>query len=82
MAVKAFLGNIKAPSNYEINEARDNRLPDEELAINYVFGVRNFYLTDEVRNQCKFTKTFKELVYPTAALGIKLDISNMKYKRQ
>ena len=76
MAVKAFLGNIKAPSSHVDNEARDNHLPKEELQIGYVFGIRNFYLNDEVRNQCRYTKNFKSIVFPAAALGIRMDIDS------
>ena len=48
MATKAFLGQIKPPSNFEeiYNPRRDNRKPKESVSINHVFGIRNAYLKD------------------------------------
>lgn len=76
MATGAAKGNILAPSSYEVDEARDNRLPKETLSIEYVFGIRNNYLADEVRNQCRFTSSFKEVVFPTACLGVRMNTQN------
>lgn len=39
------------------------------------FGVRTFYLADEVRNQARFNKKGDKIVYPTAALGVELDVN-------
>lgn len=42
------------------------------------FGIRTFYLADEIRNQAKFTRDGKSVVYPTAALGVEMGIASLK----
>ena len=58
MAVKPFLGQVQAstPSKY-LNPVINsfNIDPQETLKINYAWGIRNQYISDEVRNQLKYT---------------------------
>ena len=74
LATKPFLGQIKAPSNFSLNARTHNVEPNENVSIKHVFGVRNKYIKDEVRNQCKFTKNYKSVLFPTACLGVKMNI--------
>jgi len=79
-AVNAYLGQVVKPSNFKIdyNAKKDNRLPDESLKMNHVFGLRNLYINDEVRNQVKFSSTYREVLFPAACLGIKMNLKDKK----
>lgn len=78
MATKPFLGQIKYPSDYKekYNARRDNKLPDEDASIRHVFGLRNRYLNDEVRDQVKFASDFKSILFPTACLGVRMSLQS------
>ena len=78
MATKAFAGNMLSRTDFKRNENRDNKVPNESMKIMHSFGIRTFYLADEVRNQAKFNKDGKKIVYPTAALGVEMEIASRK----
>lgn len=48
MATKAFVGQIKPPSDFKqnYNAKKDNKVPEEDLSISHVFGLRNKYISD------------------------------------
>lgn len=48
MATKAFAGQIKLPRDFKekYNARRDNKVPEEDLSIKHVFGLRNKYISD------------------------------------
>ena len=78
MSTKPFLGQIRAPSDFETNynPRKDNVLPSQEISIRHVLGLRNKYLNDDVRNQCKFSSSYKEILFPTACLAVKMSIED------
>ena len=73
-ATDHFKGQIKAPSNFVPNPKKDNVPPKADMEIYHVFGIRNKYLMDEVRNHGKFSKDCKSILFPTACMGIKMQI--------
>lgn len=76
MATKAFVGQIKPPSDFKqnYNAKKDNKVPEEDLSIAHVFGLRNKYISDQVRNQVKFGAGERYVLFPTACLGVKMKI--------
>lgn len=77
MATNPFAGQIFAPSSFEQKQKKDNKLPKQDLKIIHSFGIRTFYLADEIRNQARFNEDGKKVVYPTAALGVELDTNTL-----
>ena len=71
MAIKPFLGQVKAstPAQYKVSSQK-NTLPVESLNIKHVWGVRNQYLTDRVRNQVRYSSNYKSVLFITAAIGV------------
>ncbi len=68
MAVKPWLGAIKAPSDF-VKSNNMNKAPRTSLELEYVYG----YRAKDCRNNLKQLKN-NRLVYHAAALGIVLDI--------
>lgn len=74
MAVKAFLGEVKAstPDKYKTpNPKRDNVKPEGEIELSYVHGYRFFYIKDECRDMVRYSSDFKNIVFPAAAVVVK-----------
>ena len=73
MAVKAFLGEVKAstPSWYSPNPKKYNIKPDGDISLEYVHGYRFFYIKDECRNMIKYSRDYKSIIYPAAAVVVK-----------
>ena len=76
MSNPQFRGQTMTPQDFDNshNPRRDNKVPTQGINIRHVFGLRNQYIKDEVRNQCKFSKDFKHVLFPTASLGVKMNI--------
>lgn len=73
MAVKAFLGEVKAstPSSYSPNPKKYNVKPEGEIVLEYVHGYRFFYIKDECRDMIRYSSDFGNIVYPAAAVVVK-----------
>lgn len=69
MAIKPWLGAIKAPSDY-ISSNYDHKKPNIDVELEYVYG----YRAKDCRNNLFYKNG--SLYYFAAALGINLDISN------
>lgn len=64
------------PSEYaRPNDKLFNVLPAESLKLKYAWGIRNQYISDEVRNQLKYSEKGDSCVYFTAALGVELNFA-------
>jgi HELP motif len=71
MAVKPFVGQIKAPTGHK-DLPKSNDAPTESLTLKYVHGYRCF----DSRNCAKWKKdSDTEVVFVSAALGVKMDTS-------
>jgi microtubule-associated protein-like 6 len=75
MAIKPWLGAIKAPSNFTKPALNQNKPPQVNLDLNYVFG----YRAKDMRNNVRYLKN-GNIVYNAAALGIVLDINTNEQK--
>lgn len=78
MSVSQYKGQIRAPRNFVPNPKKDNQPPKEGARIYHAFGIRNKYLKDEVRSQCRFSRNGKQILFPTACLAVKMDIDSKK----
>ncbi|DBA04109.1 TPA: hypothetical protein N0F65_004217 [Lagenidium giganteum] len=65
LAVKPWLGAIREPSN--IAHVNKGELPDEELALEFVYGVN---VGQDGRNDVSYADDAWEIVYSSAAIGI------------
>ncbi len=70
MAVKPWLGAIKAPSNFIQSQINPNKQPNIDIQLEYVYGIR---CKDKRNNLFWFKDT---LFYYAAALGIRLDFES------
>ena len=77
MAVKPFLGQVKAstPIGYKVNP-KANTVPEADMKIQHVWGVRNQYISDRVRNQVKYNSNENGCFFITAALGVEMNIND------
>lgn len=53
--------------------------------IEHVWGIRNQYLTDRVRNQLRYSADYNSCLFITAALGVEMNLSTKKqafYQKQ
>lgn len=86
MAVKPFLGQVVASTPVQFRVATQKNVPPEEsLGVAHVWGVRNQYITDRVRNQVRYSSTYDSCLFITAALGVEMDLASKKqdfYKGQ
>ncbi|CAG9313094.1 unnamed protein product [Blepharisma stoltei] len=73
LAVKPWLGAIKAPSNAP---AFQNQPPNINMRLEYAYGYRCF----DSRQNLFYTSNPNQVVYMTAALGVVLDKSNNTQK--
>lgn len=73
MAVKPWIGALKAPTNPPHNNPN---APDKTLELEYVYGYRAI----DSRQNLFYTKNPGKVVYMTAALGIVLDKQNNTQK--
>mgnify|MGYP003442506148 CR=1 FL=1 len=71
LAVKPFLGQVKAstPLSFKTLPIK-NVEPDEDLKIKHVWGIRNQYISDRVRNQLRYSSNYNSCFFITAALGV------------
>lgn len=69
MAVKPWIGALKAPSN---PPQANNTPPSKTLKIEYVYG----YRSEDSRQNVFYSSNSNNVVYMTAALGIVLDKTN------
>ena len=69
---------MKPPTDFltAYNPKKDNKEPSQTVSINHVYGIRNKYLKDEVRSQCRFSKDFKHVLFPAACMGIKMHMQS------
>ena len=68
MAVKPWLGQVKAPTGYTKPPLNQNKAPKATLTLDYVHG----YRAKDCRNNLKYLKN-GNIVYHAAAVGIVLD---------
>ena len=54
--------------------------PKEDLQIKHVWGIRNQYLKDRVRDQLRYSSNYNSCFYITAALGVEHHIGSKKQK--
>lgn len=54
--------------------------PDEDLVIQHVWGIRNQYINDSVRDQLRYSSSFQSCVFITAALGVEMDVKTKEQK--
>ena len=79
LAVKPFLGQVKASTPHEYKTMkRANVEPEQDLQIKHVWGIRNQYIKDRVRNQLRYSDNCKSCYYITAALGVEHDLKSQK----
>lgn len=71
LAVKPFLGQVQrsTPASFKSLNMK-NVAPDQDLSIKHVWGIRNQYINDRVRNQLRYSDSFKTCFFITAALGV------------
>ena len=74
MAVKPWLGAMKAPSDYKAPKGPCSE-PKASLSLEYVYG----YRAKDMKNNCRLLKNGK-IVYNAAALGIVMDIEKNTQK--
>lgn len=53
--------------------------PEQELIIKHVWGIRNQYINDCVRNQLRYSPSYTSCLFITATLGVEM---NLKTKTQ
>jgi hypothetical protein len=46
------------------------------VSIKHIWGMRNQYIKDRVRNQVKYSSGYKKCLFITAALGVEMDLSS------
>ena len=54
--------------------------PEQNLVIKHVWGIRNQYIKDRVRNQLRYSADFESCFFITAALGVEMDLKTKKQK--
>ena len=76
LAVKPFLGQVKASTPLNYKPTHKNEPPPQGLKIHHVWGVRNLYINDRVRNQVRYSESGKSCLFITAALGVEMDLKS------
>lgn len=71
MAVKPWIGALKAPSNAQ---PVDRSAPTQRLELEFVNG----YRAEDSRQNLFWTNTPNQLVYMTAAIGVVMDATTNK----
>jgi len=64
------------PPNYR--PTQKNEPPIQDLKIEHVWGVRNLYINDRVRNQVKYSADGTSCYFITAALGVEMDLKSQE----
>lgn len=54
--------------------------PEENLSIKHVWGIRNQYINDRVRDQLRYSSNYNSCVFITAALGVEMDLKTKEQK--
>jgi len=73
MAVKPWLGAIRAPSDFNGVPENQDEKPDVDISLEYVYG----YRVKDSRNNLFFVNG--RLYYYAAALGIQLNFENRPF---
>lgn len=81
LAVKPFLGQVKSstPLSFKTLSTK-NVEPQEDLRIKHVWGIKNQYISDRVRNQLKYSQSMQTCLFITAALCVEMNLSNKNQK--
>lgn len=74
LAVKPFLGQVKASTPLGYRPTHPNAPPEQDLKIRHAWGVRNLYINDQVRNQVRYSAHSSSCLFITAALGVEMNL--------
>lgn len=81
LSVKPFLGQVNSSTPLSFKTlSMKNVEPDEDLVIQHVWGIRNQYINDSVRDQLRYSSSFQSCVFITAALGVEMDVKTKEQK--
>lgn len=75
LAIKPFLGQVKSSTPLSFKTLNMKNIePSEDLRIKHVWGIRNQYIKDRVRDQLRYSAKFNSCIFITAALGVEMDL--------
>jgi hypothetical protein len=61
---------VKASTPLNYRPTHKNEAPEADLKLSHVWGVRNLYINDKVRNQVRYSSDATSCMFITAALGV------------